>query len=540
MFSIPINPKLSELQFQEFYKFCEEYKPYIYDLYFTCRMPPFVQDAMGDVIISDPYASIESALYIQDTLGIRVSATFNNILVRPTQMHLDLFIQNFRQLYAAGIRSATIPHTHWIATGQIQKEFPELQIKNTILRNVCKPNEIAKLAEAGFHYINLDRDLMRDQETLKDMRRAADKYGVTLSLLANEGCVGGCIMMDEHFDFNNSRIGATAQYFNDPISRVSCPKWDKEDSSTPLKTANFPPWREDWVELLTYVDVIKMHGRENIGRLFETMEIVKKFAKGDEILFDTFNSYIEETNLIEKPINAWRKIIKTCKFECWDCNFCDQVYEAKSGAKEHPLVLAVTKELVDSVNYENEYNIDGLTSPRVQKLLYGLSTHCKNYLEIGSAMGATAVAVVDNPNINVTCIDNWSQDIQPESGEFLLPDNLVETFLKNIKRPITVINKDLFQVDASEIKDIDFFFYDGPHDAEVTRRAVDHYKSSFADVCIMVFDDANWEGIVYGADAGIANAGFGILYSKKMLNDVEDPTQWWNGLYIVVAKRETV
>lgn len=87
MFSIPINPKLSELQFQEFYKFCEEYKPYIYDLYFTCRMPPFVQDAMGDVIISDPYASIESALYIQDTLGIRVSATFNNILVHLCRTH---------------------------------------------------------------------------------------------------------------------------------------------------------------------------------------------------------------------------------------------------------------------------------------------------------------------------------------------------------------------------------------------------------------------------------------------------------------------
>jgi hypothetical protein len=540
IFSIPINPKLSESQFKQFYDFCREYKHVIYDLYFTCRMPPFIQDAMGDVIVDNPYAPIEAALHIQDSLGITVSATFNNILVRPTQGNLDLFIQNFRQLYAVGIRSATIPHTHWVATGQIQKEFPDLHIKNTILRNVQNPNEIAGLAKAGFHYINLERDLMRDQERLKIMRKAADKFGVKLSLLANEGCAGGCIMMDEHFQFNNTRSGDSAQYFNDPISRVSCPKWDQEDLSIPLKSANFPPWKEDWDELLTYVDTFKMHGRESIPRLFETMQIVKKFARGDEILFETFNSYIEETNLVEKPINAWRKIIKTCKFDCWDCNFCDKVYEAKAAIKQEPLVLAVTNELVDSVNYDNKYEVMGLTAPRVQKLLYGLSKHCKNYLEIGSALGATASAVVENPNINVFCVDNWSQDIQPETDDFVLPDNLVDTFIANMKRPVNVFNSDLFAVDTSKIKDIDLFFYDGPHDYDNTKRAVEYYKDCLADISIMIFDDANWEGVVFGANDGIAAAGLNVLYSKKMLNNVEDITQWWNGLYIVVVARETV
>lgn len=540
IFSIPINPKLNEQQFQEFYQFCTEHREVIYDLYFTCRMPPFVQDAMGDVLVSNVFAPIEAALYIQNTLGIPISATFNNILVRPTQQNLDLFIHNFKQLYDLGIRSATIPHTHWVATGQIQKAFPELQIKNTILRNVVQPSEVAKLAEAGFNYVNLERDLMRDQEKLKIMRKVANKYGIKLSLLGNEGCLGGCPMMDEHFHFNNSRQGASPQYFNDPISRVSCPKWEKEDSAVHLKTANFPPWKEDWDELLQYVDVFKMHGRESIERLYDTMKIIKRYHAGEEILFDTFNSYLEETNLVDKPINAWRKIIKTCKFDCWDCNFCDKVYEAKSAKKEHPLVLAVTNELVNSVNYDNQYNVMGLTSPRVQKLLYGLSKHCKNYLEIGSALGSTAVAVVDNPNINVTCVDNWSQNIQPESGEFELPNNLVDEFLKNMTRPVNVINSDLFAVDTSKIRDIDLFFYDGPHDEETTRKAVEHYKDCMADVSIMIFDDANWEGVVAGASDGIRNSGFRVLYHKKMLNHTEDAYQWWNGLFILVVQREAI
>ena len=125
MFSIPINPKLNEQQFKDFYEFLKENKDVIYDLYFTSRMPPFIQDAMGDVFNINDTAPIEAALYIQKSLGIKVSATFNNTLVRPSQDNLDLFIHNFKFLYDAGVRSATIPHTTWILTGQIQKAFPE-------------------------------------------------------------------------------------------------------------------------------------------------------------------------------------------------------------------------------------------------------------------------------------------------------------------------------------------------------------------------------------------------------------------------------
>ena len=52
---------------------------------------------------------------------------------------------------------------------------------------------------------------------------------IKYSLLANEGCLGNCPMMVEHFEFNNTRQDPTPQYFNDPISRVSCPKWDVLD-----------------------------------------------------------------------------------------------------------------------------------------------------------------------------------------------------------------------------------------------------------------------------------------------------------------------
>jgi len=135
MFSVPLNPKLNEKQNLEFVDFLKKQKQYIYDFYFTCRIPPFTQDAMGDVFVGekeDYDYLINLALHIQSETGIIASAVFNNTEVRPSQQNLDLFIESFRPVYEAGIRSATIPHTHWMATGQIKKAFPDLFVKNTI------------------------------------------------------------------------------------------------------------------------------------------------------------------------------------------------------------------------------------------------------------------------------------------------------------------------------------------------------------------------------------------------------------------------
>ena len=53
---------------------------------------------------------------------------------------------------------------------------------------------------------------------------------------------------------------------------------------------------------------------------------------------------------------------------------------------------------------------------------------------------------------------------------------------------------------------------------------------------MLIFDDANFEGVVYGAQKGIEDAGLQIVFEKIIMNELEDPTQWWNGLYITVVK----
>lgn len=555
VFSIPLNPKLNPKQLEQFAEFCKEYKDYIYDFYFTCRIEPFMQDAMGDVFMrqEDYTLAVDQALAIQQYSGVPASATFNNIQIPPTQKNLDTFIQNFKPIYDKGIRIATIPHTHWMATGQIKSAFPELFVKNTILRDVRVAAEIVNLAKYGFDYINLDRDLMRDRDTLVRLKQAKDWIKLNLgkdihySLLANEGCIGNCPMMVEHFEFNNTRVGDDPQYFNSAISRVSCPKWDAEDPSTDLKTANLPPWKEDWEEFITDlgINAFKMHGRENIPRLAETMEIVRRWARNEEILFDNFNSYLEATNLQEKPIDVWRKKIKNCKFDCWECQYCDKIYKVKSEIKHSALVKKVVGAIADSGVPKINIPIPGLTASRVQTLINSLVKDTKTYMEVGSSLGATFSAALHNNTVNGISIDLWEEQIQPKNKHIeRLPENNKKTFEENIKpyikdSSVEIIEQDLFKVNTEKYHNsVDVWFYDGPHEQHLTAKAVEHYFPTFAEEAVLIFDDANWMQVVEGARQGIKNTNAQVAFEKILLNDEEDKNAWWNGLYIVVIKKK--
>ena len=335
IFSVPLNPFTTQKYFEEtFMPFLESHKEWIYDIYFTSRIEPFAQDAMGASIREeDRDTLIQNALFIKESLGIEISATFNNINVSPKYENYKLFKKNFKDLYDAGVTSATIPHAHWVALG-LKKEFPDLKIKNTILRKVATAQDYVLAAEQGFDYVNIDRILMRDLEELKQIKKAQEyiknKLGrhVSTALLTNEGCFGRCPMMDEHYSYNNLKTLNDLPYFKHEISKVTCEyKWEKEINAFFFKAATIPPFKEEYDEFLQYVDVLKMHGRDSFNRINETISIIKNYASNHEILQDDNKAYLD--GVTHEELKSWRRKIKTCKFQCWDCNYCDIIAEKK-------------------------------------------------------------------------------------------------------------------------------------------------------------------------------------------------------------------
>ena len=487
VFSLPINPKLDK-QFTDgiFIPWLTKYKPYIKDLYFTCRMPPFTQDAMGDVFAGDISQLVFNSLVISRETEIPISATFNNIYVRPDQEGLDLFIHNFKQIYDNyNVRIATIPHTTWVASGQIQSAFPDLKIKNTIIRNVCKANDIVNLAKAGFHYINLDRDMMRDKNGLLEIKKAKEyckKIGkpVEISLLANEGCWGGCSVMDEHYHFNSTRQGKSPQFFMDPISTNSCSKWDIEDPSSALKAANLPPWKEDWEEFIDLgIDVFKMHGRENAMRLYESMSIINRWKTNEELLHPQFNEYIEDVSLEERPIDIWREKIKNCKFDCWDCNYCDSVVQSRMKKNDRhfdddiKLVLeSIDKAARRESNFvEKGYKYEGLSSNIVRHFLNNLlSKPDAIYMELGVHAGSTFYAATMNRDVESFAIDNYSEkEISPFRDEVEVEgyQDPKKTFWAGLQEKQYFCAKSIQDLTPRDIhKQPNVIFYDADHDPQ--------------------------------------------------------------------------
>jgi hypothetical protein len=320
--------------------------------------------------------------------------------------------------------------------------------------------------------------------------------------------------------------------------------WTNKDPSVPLKTADLPPWREDWQDFLDNcgIDVFKMHGREAPSRLWETVDIIKKFAAGEDILFETFKNFVEETNLIDKPINIWREKIKTCKFECWDCQYCDKIWTAKKNPQVDEKIQLVVDGLIESVTRPVDVDIPGLTSQRVKQLLNYLGAGSKHYLEVGSYLGATLASTIKDNTLTAYAVDHWSTNVQPANG-IAFPENSKATFVENAKKykgnnVIKVFDSNFINVNKSEIANVDLFFYDGDHSEIATRAAVKYFAECFADTAILIFDDANWSGVVSGAMSGINDTNFDVLYEKKVLNSQEDPEQWWNGLFILVIKRK--
>lgn len=325
IFSLPFSPYISLEDYELHYlPFVLEHKDYIYDIFTTIRISPFEHDAMGGNF--DPQALALKALKVQEDTGVGVSATFNDISIPPTQENLELFLKNFKPLYEAGIHSATIPPFHWMLTGRIQEEFPNLKIKNTVLREVNNAQSYWLAAEAGYDVVNIDRNILRSHDILVEIKKAQThfkkRYGKApkTQILANEQCTPHCPVRNEHYSINFTGD----HYFGNNISSFSCRSWEKKDPAYDFKRAALSPFKEDIDTLLENVDLLKLFGRDGETMLKRSMALVRGYAQGKEILPTIANADKIE-NSDKKEFDLWRKTIKNCRFQCWNCHVCDHM-----------------------------------------------------------------------------------------------------------------------------------------------------------------------------------------------------------------------
>jgi len=315
------------------------------------------------------------------------------------------------------------------------------------------------------------------------------------------------------------------------------------------------------------IDVFKLHGRESMMRLQESMDIIKRWADKEEYMFPEYKKYQAELQMKDAPINAWRKKIKTCKFDCWDCNYCERVVEShmkKADLQVHPQVETCIEAFHNSGKYLSNhrtydpndpnayYNIEGLSSPRVRHFLNNIcSQEGAVYLEIGVYAGSTFCAAIQNNDMEAAYAnDNWSQpNLQPNREEIKLnlEDVTVDTFVNNLQENITtetldfdiqVLNGDSSGLSKKDFKhDVNIIFYDGDNAEHKMRDFFLNMLSFTADVFTLIIDDANIQANVEVTKRFIEANKLKVLYERELLNDQEDSKMWWNGLYVCVLAK---
>lgn len=555
MFSFPLNPKLTEHEFTEVITpFLIKNKNIISDFYFTSRIPPFANDAMGDNFLNSSNLNglFENALFLQKNTGVPASATFNNIHVNPKLENLNNFIKNFEPFYDKGIRIATIPFTSWVMTGQLQYEFPELKIKNTILQSIRNSQEVWQLCEAGFDYINLERTLMRNREELLRIIKARNyfyektKKYVELSLLANENCLGWCPIMNEHYSYNSQRVIEDPQFFYSSLSNVSCSKWDYEISGVELKSANIPPWRDDWDDFMGIgIDVFKLHGRESKDKMYHSLNIIQNYVNGKEILYDDFESYTEDIKT--KLVTKWRDKIKTCKNECWDCGYCDEIGKYNSDLKEYIKKInnkIHVSNLYDSKCSEKTFSIPSFTSDKIICLLNNLIEDSDIHLEIGTLLGGTFRAALENNNAIGIAIDNWKinelKPIQPHHP-IIFSDRMkteCEMNLSDLSNKYHLLELDIEKItdkhiiDCVDTQKISSIFYDGPMEFKYVKHIFRKLHDVLSDKLLFILDDAKNEKMIKEFEYYI-NMNWNVNFTKIIVGtEIEDDESWWNGVGI--------
>ena len=81
-------------------------------------------------------------------------------------------------------------------------------------------------------------------------------------------------------------------------------------------------------------------------------------------------------------------------------------------------------------------------------------------------------------------------------------------------------------------------FYDANHDYVQQLNALNHIAPFLADKFILVIDDANFDGVIESAIQFVKDNNYDLYFERKILSKIiENPTHWWNGLFVMVLEK---
>jgi hypothetical protein len=185
---------------------------------------------------------------------------------------------------------------------------------------------------------------------------------------------------------------------------------------------------------------------------------------------------------------------------------------------------------------DHVFSIEGFSGKSFKHFLNNLlfEANGMSYLEIGVWKGSTTIAALykNTEKLKYHLIDNFS--------EFGGPKNEFENnFQMYLNRESNVIDNDCFKVDKQKykIKNIDIYFYDGPHEEHEHFNALKYYHECMNDNFIYIVDDWNWQKVKSGTYRAINELKLKTNKFIEYHTAFPNSETWWNGCGIFVLEK---
>jgi len=106
----------------------------------------------------------------------------------------------------------------------------------------------------------------------------------------------------------------------------------------------------------------------------------------------------------------------------------------------------------------------------------------------------------------------------------------------------TVTTEDYFTVTKEDIpNEIDLYLFDGAHDYESQKKGVTYFSQFFAEECIMIIDDFDWDEPQQGTWDGIRESGLKITYGATLSSGIRSDCGdrgFWNGTAVFLISKK--
>lgn len=216
----------------------------------------------------------------------------------------------------------------------------------------------------------------------------------------------------------------------------------------------------------------------------------------------------------------------------------------RSAARAPPaatLALHVLQSLVRARAGQSKLDLacltaPGFSTPTFRHFLNGLcAPPWVRYLEVGTHKGSTLIASsYDNPG-RFAAVDDFSEMEHLGAREgfeaarrqfdahchftFLEGDCWSGTLRRRLRR------------------DVNVYFYDGPHRYEDHYRAFTLMDRVFANTFVAVVDDWNWLGVRKATRAAFADLGYTTVLKRELFTRTSGRAHWWNGMFVAVMAK---